>query len=83
MFSFRALQGNFKVGGNLFFDYGTDLGSADAVIGQPGVVRDKPGDGFGYGLGLHTQTPVGLVKLEFALNDQGDGRVIFNIGDRF
>ena len=83
MFTFRAIKGNFKVGGTLFFDYGTDLGSDDDVIGQPGVARDKPGDGFGYGLGLRTQTPAGLVKLEFALNDQGDGQVIFNIGDRF
>ncbi len=83
MFSFKAIKGNFKVGGTLFFDYGTDLGSDDDVIGQPGIARDKPGDGFGYGLGLRTQTPAGLVKLEFALNDQGDGQVIFNIGDRF
>ncbi|MEM8832300.1 MAG: BamA/TamA family outer membrane protein [Cyanobacteria bacterium P01_G01_bin.19] len=83
MFAFRALQGNFEVGGTLFFDYGTDLGSADAVIGQPAVVRDKPGNGFGYGLGLRSLTPVGTVKLEFALNDEGDSEIIFQIGDRF
>ena len=83
MFDFRALQGYFDVGGTLFFDYGTDFGSGDAVIGQPAVVRDKPGNGFGYGLGLRSLTPIGTVKLEFALNDEGDSEFIFQIGDRF
>ncbi len=46
-------------------------------------MREKPGDGFGYGLGLRTFTLIGIVKLEFALNDDGDTAVIFNIGDRF
>ena len=83
LFAFKALQGNFNVGGTLFFDYGTDFGSADAVIGQPGVVRNKPGNGLGYGLGMRSLTPVGTVKLEFALNDEGDSEFLFQIGDRF
>ena len=77
------MRNEFNVGGTLFFDYANDLGSADAVIGQPAVARERPGDGFGYGLGLRTLTPVGAVRTEFALNDQGDAEFIFTIGDRF
>ncbi|MEO0849347.1 MAG: SbmA/BacA-like family transporter [Cyanobacteria bacterium J06648_1] len=63
--------------------YSSDLGSADAVIGQPAVVRNRPGDGLGYGIGLQTRTPIGLVRTEFALNDEGDAEFIFQVGDRF
>lgn len=83
LFSVNAFKQEMDVAGTLFIDYATDLGSGDTVTGQPAVVRDKPGDGFGYGFGLRTLTPVGIVKLEFALNDDGDSEVIFNIGDRF
>ena len=83
IFSFIAFQEGIDVGGTLFFDYATDLGSGDAVIGTPAEVRDKPGDGFGYGLGLRARTPVGPVRLELGINDEGDTEVIFNIGDRF
>ena len=81
--SFDAFNNQFDVGGTVFIDYATDLGSADAVIGQPAVVRDRPGDGFGYGLGLRTQTPIGTVRTEFALNDEGEAEFVFAIGDRF
>ena len=81
--SFNAFSNQFDVGGTVFIDYATDLGSADAVIGQPAVVRDRPGDGFGYGLGLRTQTPIGTVRTEFALNDEGEAEFVFAIGDRF
>ena len=83
IYNLNAFNREFKIGGSIFIDYATDLGSADAVIGQPAVVRDRPGDGFGYGLGLRTQTPVGTVRTEFALNDDGDTKFIFAIGDRF
>ena len=83
MFSFNAFKRDVDIRGAIFFDYGTDLGSGDTVTGEPAIVRNKPGDGFGYGIGLHGTSPVGLIKLEFALNDQGDGRVIFRFGDRF
>ena len=71
------------MGGTLFFDYGSDLGTGDDVIGEPAEARDKPGDGFGYGLGVRALTSVGAVRLEFGLNDEGDSQVIFKIGDRF
>ncbi len=83
IFAVNAFQERFNVGGSLFIDYASDLGTADDVTGEPAVVREKPGDGFGYGLGLRTFTPIGIIKLEFALNDDGDTAVIFNIGDRF
>lgn len=71
------------LGGTFFLDYSNDLGSADAVIGQPGVVRNRPGAGLGYGLGLRALTPIGTVRTEFALSDQGETKFIFDIGDRF
>lgn len=83
MFSFEAF--NIPVGtqGVAFLDYGSDLGTADAVIGTPGEVRDKIGDGLGYGFGIHGTTPFGLLRLELGFNDQGGGALHFTIGDRF
>lgn len=71
------------VGGTFFIDYATDLGSSDAVIGQPATVRNRPGSGLGYGLGLRAFTPIGAIRTEFALNDEGDTEFIVKIGDRF
>ena len=83
MFGFNAFDEEIDVGGTLFVDYATDLGTGDDVPGEPAEVRDKPGDGLGYGVGLRARTPFGAVRLEFGLPDQGDSEVIFNIGDRF
>lgn len=69
--------------GVLFIDYASDLGTADAVIGQPAVVRERTGEGMGYGLGLQALTPLGMMRTEFALNDRGEHQFIFKIGDRF
>ncbi len=69
--------------GALFVDYATDLGSGDTVTGQPAEVRDKPGSGLGYGLGLRADTVIGPIRVEFGLNDQGDNQFLFFIGDRF
>jgi len=77
------LERDIPLGGGIFIDYATDLGTEDDVEGEPAEVRDKPGDGLGYGVGLRAKTPLGAVRLEFALNDEGDSAVIFNIGDRF
>jgi outer membrane protein insertion porin family len=71
------------VGGALFFDYGTDLGSGDAVPGNPAGVRDKPGSGFGYGVGVRVQSPIGPIRVDYGFNDQGDSRIHFGIGERF
>ncbi len=79
----NAFKNNFDVGGTFFIDYANDLGSGDAVIGQPAVVRDKPGNGLGYGLGLRVITPVGVVRIEFGFSDRGNRKLIFKLGDRF
>lgn len=74
---------DFDLQGSLFFDYGTDLGTAEETIGQPAIARNKDGDGFGYGLGLHFKAGFGLFRLEFAGNDEGDFTVHFTGGDRY
>ena len=74
---------DFDLQGSLFFDYSTDLDTAGEVIGEPANARDKPGDGFGYGLGLHAKTGFGLIRLELALNDETDFTAHFTVGDRY
>ncbi|MEM7067103.1 MAG: BamA/TamA family outer membrane protein [Cyanobacteria bacterium P01_B01_bin.77] len=82
-FSFNAFDDDIDVGGLIFFDYATDLGTGDEVIGEPAEVRNKPGDGFGYGVGMRALTPVGTLRLELGISDEGDSNVIIKIGDRF
>ncbi|MEM9816303.1 MAG: BamA/TamA family outer membrane protein [Cyanobacteria bacterium P01_D01_bin.6] len=71
------------LGGALFVDAGTDVGTGDSVSGSPGPDRDKPGSGFGYGAGVRVQTPLGPIRVDYGFNDQGDGRLHFGIGERF
>ena len=71
------------VGGALFFDYGTLLGSDDNVPGSPSVLRDLPGSGFGYGLGVRIQSPLGPIRVDYAINDDGDDQIQFGIGEKF
>ncbi|NEQ46094.1 MAG: BamA/TamA family outer membrane protein [Leptolyngbya sp. SIOISBB] len=71
------------LGGALFVDAGTDVGTGDSVTGSPGPDRDKPGSGFGYGAGVRVQTPLGPIRVDYGFNDQGDGRLHFGIGERF
>lgn len=71
------------VGGALFLDFGTDLGSGSSVPGDPAGVRDKPGSGFGYGLGVRINSPLGPIRVDYGFNDDGDSRFHFGIGERF
>ncbi|WP_231937639.1 BamA/TamA family outer membrane protein [Geminocystis sp. NIES-3709] len=71
------------LGGAVFFDYGSNLGSGSAVIGKPSEVRGLSGDGFGYGLGVRVQSPVGPIRIDYAINNDGDSRVHFGIGEKF
>ncbi len=71
------------LGGALFFDAGSSLGSGNAVLGAPGPSRGKPGSGFGYGLGARVQTPLGPLRIDYGFNDNGQGRLHFGIGERF
>lgn len=68
--------------GTLFADYGTDLGTGDSVPGNPAGVRGKPGSGFGYGAGVRVQTPLGALRLDYGLSDEGS-RFHFGFGERF
>ena len=68
--------------GALFADYGTDLGTGDNVPGSPGPERGKPGSGFGYGAGVRVQTPLGALRLDYGLSDEGS-RFHFGFGERF
>ena len=71
------------VGGAFFVDVGTDLGTGDNVPGDPAGVRGKPGSGFGYGLGVRVQSPLGPIRIDYGLNNEGDSRLHFGIGERF
>ncbi|MBE9190020.1 BamA/TamA family outer membrane protein [Gloeocapsopsis crepidinum LEGE 06123] len=71
------------LGGVVFADFASDLGSGDTVLGEPAVVRDKPGSGFGYGAGVRVNSPIGLIRADFGFNDQGESRLQFGFGHRF
>jgi outer membrane protein insertion porin family len=71
------------VGGALFFDVGSDLGSGSSVPGDPAGIREKPGSGFGYGLGVRVQSPLGPIRIDYGFTNEGDSRLHFGIGERF
>ncbi len=71
------------VGAVLFADFGSDLGTGDTVLGEPGTVRGKPGTGFGYGAGLRVNSPIGIIRADYGFNDKGDSQLQFGIGQRF
>lgn len=71
------------LGGTVFVDAATDLGSGSSILGDPAGVRGKPGSGFGYGLGVRINTPLGALRLDYGFNDRGDSRIHFGLGERF
>lgn len=71
------------LGAAVFADIGSDLGSSDSVLGEPGVVRNKPGTGFGVGAGLRINSPIGIIRADWGFNDQGENRLQFGFGQRF
>jgi outer membrane protein insertion porin family len=71
------------VGGVLFADFGSDLGSGSTVTGDPADVRGKPGYGYGYGAGVRLDSPLGLIRADYGINDQGESKVHLGIGQRF
>ncbi len=79
-YRFPILQ---TLGGVFFADLGSDLGSGDTVPGNPAGVRNKPGIGFGYGAGVRFDSPLGLLRADYGINDQGESRLHFGIGQRF
>ncbi len=72
------------VGGALFADFGTDIGTGDNVPGNPAGAREKPGSGYGVGLGVRVRSPLGPIRADYTvLSDDGDQRFQFGIGERF
>ncbi|HIK45574.1 MAG TPA: BamA/TamA family outer membrane protein [Leptolyngbyaceae cyanobacterium M65_K2018_010] len=71
------------LGAVLFFDAGSALGSQFAVPGAPGPTRGKPDSGFGYGIGARVQTPLGPLRIDYGIGNQGTGFLYFGIGERF
>ncbi|MBF2067178.1 MAG: BamA/TamA family outer membrane protein [Calothrix sp. C42_A2020_038] len=67
------------VSGALFFDVGSDLGSST----RPAEVLNKNGTGYGYGLGVRVQSPLGPIRIDYGINNDGDSRINFGIGERF
>ena len=67
------------VSGALFFDVGSDLGTST----QAAEVLNKNGSGYGYGLGVRVQSPLGPIRIDYGINDDGDNRINFGIGERF
>ena len=71
------------VGGAIFLDAATDLGTGDNVPGNPAGLLNKPGSGIGYGLGVRVNSPLGPLRIDYGFNDEGDSRLHFGIGERF
>ncbi|MEH2063836.1 MAG: BamA/TamA family outer membrane protein [Nostoc sp.] len=67
------------VSGALFFDAGSDLGTST----QAAELLNKNGTGFGYGLGVRVQSPLGPIRIDYGISDDGDSRINFGIGERF
>lgn len=72
-----------KLRGAMFIDFADDFDSQGKVHGRPGLVRGKPGNGAGGGVGLHVQSPVGLIRLEGAVTGSGVANVYLTVGDRY
>ena len=71
------------VGGALFVDAASDLGTGGSVPGDPAGVRGKPGSGVGAGFGVRIQSPLGPIRIDYGFNVDGGSRLHFGIGERF
>ncbi|MCL6436152.1 MAG: BamA/TamA family outer membrane protein [Leptolyngbyaceae cyanobacterium HOT.MB2.61] len=68
------------IGGVVFADFGSSLGTQDGVPGEPGEVRDLPGSGFGAGIGLRFNSPIGIIRTELGINNEGGTQFHFGFG---
>jgi outer membrane protein insertion porin family len=71
------------VGGVVFVDFASDLGTGDSVLGKPAVVRDKPGTGAGVGLGVRVRSSLGLIRLDMGVSDAGEIKFVLGTKQRF
>ncbi|NEO83031.1 MAG: BamA/TamA family outer membrane protein [Spirulina sp. SIO3F2] len=70
--------------GVLFADFASDMGSSPLWLGEDGEADEsKPGSGFGYGAGIRVDSPLGVIRADFGISNQGDSRLQFGIGHRF
>ncbi|MEI2581339.1 BamA/TamA family outer membrane protein [Scytonema sp. PRP1] len=67
------------VSGALFFDVGSDFGTGN----RASQLLNKNGTGYGYGVGVRVQSPLGPIRIDYGINDDGDSRINFGIGERF
>ena len=51
--------------------------------GEPSRERGLPGSAYGYGLGIRVNTPVAPIRIDYAINDDGDDRIQFGLGEKF
>jgi outer membrane protein insertion porin family len=65
--------------GALFFDVGSDLGTSTRAA----TLLNKNGTGFGYGLGVRVQSPLGPIRVDYGINNDGGTQINFGIGERF
>ncbi|MDC0836038.1 hypothetical protein AY599_07790 [Leptolyngbya valderiana BDU 20041] len=79
-----------KLRGAVAIQYASDLGTGGDVIGEPAEARDKPGDGFGFSVGLHflnVDFPivpiVETVRVTAGISDRGDFAFYFSFGPWF
>ncbi|MEG4573978.1 BamA/TamA family outer membrane protein [Microcoleus sp. N3A4] len=71
------------VGGVIFVDFASDLGTGDSVLGKPAVVRDKPGTGAGVGVGVRVRSSFGLIRLDMGVSDSGEIKFVLGTKQRF
>jgi len=65
--------------GSIFMDCGSDLGSARHVPGNPALRQGKPGFGIGFGYGLHFNTDLGQIRVDYAMNAFSRKTIYFGI----
>ncbi len=87
--SFAILSAEYRfpifsiLNGVFFADYGTDLGTGNQVLGSPAVVRGKPGSGLGYGAGVRIRSPLGSIRVDYGIAEDGNTQFSFGIGEKF
>jgi outer membrane protein insertion porin family len=83
LFDLNLFKQPIDVGGALFIDYGSLLGTQNDVIGQPGIARNKTGEGLGYGAGLSLKTRFGVVRVDAGFSEQGEVQGHVSLNERF
>ncbi len=81
--NFRLIRRDVELGGVLFSGFASTLGSADEVIGDPSVSRQKPEDGLIGGVGLRARTAFGLFRVEVSINNDGNAQLVITGGGKF